>query len=473
MLLIAGLTIVVMPACSEKEGCMDPACSNYDSEAEVNVGCECGDSDSRTLTGSTGTRTLLGDGTPYVLNGFVHVDDGDVLTIEAGAVIKANQGTGAESSALVVARGGKIMAEGTADNPIIFTSIADDLNGSIDENLTGLWGGVVILGRATMNTSVQEKSIEGIPTTEGIGLYGGNNDADNSGVLKYVSIRHGGTEIASDEEINGLTLGCVGSGTTIEHVEVFANADDGIEFFGGTVSVKYAVVAYCGDDSFDYDQGWRGKGQFWVSVGTGDRGGEHDGGTTPKTGIPYSKPTIYNATYLGRGIEEGKKALTFRDNAGGFYHNSIFADWGKGVDIEKDLNSIETDSYERFQLADLTLSGNIFWNTKVADGGASGEDLFTLALDEYDETKTYFASAQDSIEAFVAIPASFSANSNLVVNPGVSALGSSVDLMPEGTVVSGATPAADAWFTPVNFKGAVDPSTSNWMNGWTRVSAKF
>mgnify|MGYP003885044163 CR=1 FL=1 len=466
MLLIAGLTIVVMPACSEKEGCMDPACSNYDSEAEVNVGCECGESDSRTLTGSTGTRTLLADGTPYVLNGFVHVDEGDVLTIQAGAVIKGMNGSGADASALIVARGGKIMAEGTVDNPIIFTSVNDDLNGSLDETISGEWGGVIILGNAGLNTSNTEQSVEGIPTTEAYAKYGGSNDADNSGVFKYVSIRHGGTNIGEGNEINGLTLGGVGSGTVIEHVEVYANADDGIEFFGGTANVKWAVTAYCGDDSYDYDQGWRGKGQFWVSVNGGDRGGEHDGGTDPEDGTPYAKPTIYNATYVGIGIEAGKRAITFRDNAGGFYNNSIFVGYGKGIDIEDLTAENGSDSWERFEMGDLALSGNIFWNTQQADGAATAADLFVVnAPDGFD-------TPADSTSRIAALVASFAANGNSVENPGISAEGT-IDLMPEGTVVSGATTASDSWFTAATYAGAIDPSTTNWLNGWTKVSAKF
>ncbi|MEZ4799223.1 MAG: hypothetical protein R2809_05460 [Flavobacteriales bacterium] len=148
------------------------------------------------------------------------------------------------------------------------------------------------MGSATLNSTPGETQIEGIPETEPRGIYGGSNDTDDSGILRYVSIRHGGTDIGAGNEINGLTLGGVGSGTVIEHIEVFANADDGMEFFGGTARVKWATVAFCGDDSFDYDEGWRGYGQFWFTVqdpadlSGGDRGGEHDGGTDPEDGMP-------------------------------------------------------------------------------------------------------------------------------------------------------------------------------------------
>ncbi|MCH2662561.1 hypothetical protein MK163_19135, partial [bacterium] len=154
----------------------------------------------------------------YVLNGLVFVDEGATLTIQPGTVIKGMPGQGENASALVVARGGKIFASGTPDQPIVFTAQADDVSDAGDLPLAarGLWGGVIILGRATLNSEPGETPIEGIPTTEPRGLYGGSDDGDNSGVFRYVSIRHGGTDIGAGNEINGLTMGGVGSGTLIE-----------------------------------------------------------------------------------------------------------------------------------------------------------------------------------------------------------------------------------------------------------------
>src|SRR5690606_39227492 len=168
----------------------------------------------------------------------------------------------------------------------------------------GLWGGVILLGRASLNVAGGEEQIEGLPESDVRGTYGGDDDDDDSGVMRYVSIRHGGARIAPDNEINGLTMGGVGRGTTIEHVEVFANQDDGFEWFGGTVNTRYLVAAFCGDDSFDYDEGFRGKGQFWFALQAGDdagSGGEFDGGTTPEDGQPYAIPTVYNMTLIGSG----------------------------------------------------------------------------------------------------------------------------------------------------------------------------
>ena len=189
----------------------------------------------------------------YHLDGGVFVDAGTTLYIEAGTVIKGMPGVGQESSYLCVARGAKLYAEGTADAPIIFTFEQDPLDGSVPLTTRGQWGGLIVLGYATLNSIPGESAVEGIPTNDPRGIYGGNNDTDNSGVISYVSIRHGGTEIGAGNEINGLTLGGVGSETSINNVEVIANMDDGIEFFGGTVSIQHAFVSACGDDSFDYD----------------------------------------------------------------------------------------------------------------------------------------------------------------------------------------------------------------------------
>ncbi len=210
----------------------------------------------------------------YQLGGRITVVNGATLTIEAGTVIKGEAGTGSNATALLIARGGKLMAEGTAAKPIIFTSVADEItpedieagnynSPNLDADVNGLWGGLIVLGKAKISASsesadVSEVQIEGIPTSDANGLYGGTDDADNSGILKYISIRHGGTNIGSGNEINGLTLGGVGSGTVIENIEVVANQDDGIEWFGGTVNVKNVIVWNAGDDAIDTDQSWGG-----------------------------------------------------------------------------------------------------------------------------------------------------------------------------------------------------------------------
>ena len=218
----------------------------------------------------------------YVLGGRITVLDGATLTIEPGTIIKGEAGTGANATALLVARGGTLMADGTPEAPIIFTSVADEIvpenvkagnfgSPNLDPDINGLWGGVIVLGRARISassggTDLNEVQIEGIPTSDPNGLYGGNDDDDNSGVIRYISIRHGGANIGAGNEINGLTLGGIGRNTVVENIEVVANQDDGIEWFGGTVNTTNALMWNVGDDGVDTDQSWSGTLDNFIVV---------------------------------------------------------------------------------------------------------------------------------------------------------------------------------------------------------------
>ncbi len=224
----------------------------------------------------------------YRLDGRVIVENNATLNIEAGTVIKASPGQGAFASALIISRDGMINAQGTAAEPIIFTTLADDIESgmitspNMDPTNNGLWGGVIILGEAQISAQnaddqdVSELQVEGIPTSVNA-LYGGNNDADNSGVFSYVSIRHGGSNIGDGNEINGLTMGGVGSATTINNIEIVANQDDGIEWFGGSVSLNNVLIWNCGDDGLDTDQDWIGTCSDFIIVTPNGSAFELDG----------------------------------------------------------------------------------------------------------------------------------------------------------------------------------------------------
>src|SRR4030095_1241279 len=205
----------------------------------------------------------------YVLNGPIYVLNGGVLNIEAGTVVKGKPGGTNDASALYVTQGGKLFANGTAENPIIFTAEQDDV---VDPSALGiynrgLWGGVVLFGKARINMAADGNGnlanpkyevYEGLDDTtvvngQHVYRFGGNDDNDSSGVLRYVSIRHGGVKLLPNKEINGLSMGGVGRGTTIDHIEAYAIADDGFEFFGGTVNTHHCVSAFCDDDGFDAD----------------------------------------------------------------------------------------------------------------------------------------------------------------------------------------------------------------------------
>lgn len=288
----------------------------------------------------------------YILDRKVVVQDGVTLTIEPGTIIKGRAGTGSLSSALIVARGGKIMAEGTAAQPIIFTAEADNIGigelagTNLSETNAGLWGGIIILGRATSSFpgDVTELQIEGIPASDTFGLYGPGDDPaiddDDSGVLRYVSIRHGGSLLGEGNEINGLTLGAVGSGTVIDNVEVVANADDGVEFFGGTVNASNLLVWAQGDDALDIDQAYSGTitNSVVVLSSASDHALEIDG----PEGTINGACTLDGLTLIGNGDVNSEYA-DYRSNAQAATNNVYAFGFGDSADVELDNDGVATN----------------------------------------------------------------------------------------------------------------------------------
>lgn len=427
-------------------GCLLGSCdrkSNYSISSDYNVITDNG--------GGTGTTTWTKD-KQYLLSGFVFVNDGQTLTIEAGTVIRAKTGQGENASALIVSRGGKIMAEGNSVDPIIFTCEGDDLEGSVPVFAKGLWGGLILLGNAPLNNEYNEAHIEGIPIAEPRGIYGGNNEEDNSGILKYISIRHGGTNIGSGNEINGLTLGGVGNGTTIEYIEVISNYDDGIEFFGGTVNSKYIVSAFNGDDAIDYDLGYSGKGQFWLGIqdpSDGDLIIEGSGGQDPELGLPYSIPVIYNATFIGRGNAILNELVSLDRFAGGKLGNSIFIYQHGGIYIQYKASG--NSCFDQWENGNIQLKNNIFWD--VADNMAN--DIFNV----YAESGVNVDTQNDLFKSY------FGEAENTVSDPGIEITENTYYILPTGNITDNLSPVPDTWFSNVEYKGAF--LYDNWARNWT------
>lgn len=404
------------------------------------------------LGGGTGTVTWTSD-ISYLIDGFVFVNDGQVLTIEAGTVIRAKTGQSSQASALIVAPGGKIIAEGTSSNPIIFTVEGDDLEGSVPLNSSGLWGGLIILGYAPINTESGEGFIEGIPVSEPRGVYGGVFPEDNSGILRYVSIRHGGTNIGEGNEINGLTLGGVGRKTTIDHVEVISNADDGIEFFGGTVNCKNLAVSFCGDDAFDFDEGYTGKCQFLLGITddeSGDHIAEHSGNSEGYLSIDPTSATIYNASFIGLDSSE-EYMISFDYNSQGIYRNSIFLGNMKGISIEN--TEIE-------DCLDELISGKLSIDHNIVSGLADDDPSQVFRPDPdigSDSTELQYLSDY------------FLTAGNQIINPGLDISTYPLDLFPPETVFSNMADYDNEWFETVKYKGAF--GSYNWLEGWTLLDS--
>ncbi len=319
------------------------------------------------------SNTTWETGKTYILQNRIAVTSGNTLTIQPGTLIKGEAGSGANATALIVARGAKIDAQGTASQPIIFTSIADEIQPgeiagpNLDPTLDGLWGGLIVLGNAPISASNQAVQIEGIPPSDPNGLYGGTDPDDNSGILKYVSIRHGGSNIGEGNEINGLTLGGVGRGTTIENIEVVANQDDGVEWFGGTVDAKNILVWNSGDDAIDTDQAWAGTLDNFVIIGgpETDHALEIDG----PEGAHIDAHTIRNGSIKGHAVAE---LADFRDGARTTVENLYFFGFAHPSDGRGDFSLSGAETLENFASGALS-----FNNLQVTlPEGAVLEDVF-------------------------------------------------------------------------------------------------
>ena len=281
------------------------SCTADDESAPVDVNIRAVNQPTATITvsGVINTNTIWTSDNEYLLSGKVYVSGNAALTIQAGTLIKGLPSTDPENaSALIITRGSKIIAEGTASNPIVFTA---------DNGTKGGWGGLVLLGKAPNNQGT-DVLIEGIdPSTapEGVDVYYGGSDIDDdSGILKYVRVEFAGASIAPNNELNSFTFGSVGCGTILEHLQSYYGADDGFEWFGGTVNARYLISTAADDDAFDFDFGYCGKLQFLVAVldpnisYSANANGiecDNEGSTLNPPSIPFTRPVISNLTIVG------------------------------------------------------------------------------------------------------------------------------------------------------------------------------
>lgn len=272
----------------------------------------------------------------YLLNGWVYVKDGVTLTIEAGTVIRGDK---TNKGALIIEKGGKLIANGTVTEPIVFTS-----NQPAGSRAYGDWGGVIICGKAPINVSGGSGTIEG-----GVGsTYGGSDAADNSGSLQYVRIEFPGIAFVTNSEINGLTMGGVGSGTTIDNIQVSYSGDDSFEWFGGTVNAKHLIALRGWDDDFDTDFGYSGMVQYAVSLRdpavadqSQSNGFESDNDGTGTTNTPFTSAIFSNVSLFGPLATSGttinslyRRAAHIRRNSKLQVYNTVFAGWPTGLYID-------------------------------------------------------------------------------------------------------------------------------------------
>jgi hypothetical protein len=367
--------------------------------AEVEVeGCPTGTTSITPADGVTTTCEISGTITSdltltssnlYALDGPVFVGndkaDSATLTIEAGTTVYGRSG----GDYLVVSRDSDIQALGSKSAPITFTS-SEDIAGEATD--AGQWGGIVILGNAQSNKCPTDGSdcalqVEGVQ--EG-GVFGGTDDSDSSGTLRYVVVKHAGYEVAPDNELNGITFGGVGSGTTVEYIQVHQNADDGVEFFGGTVNLKYVVLTGNQDDSVDWDNGYRGNLQYVLVKHDADNGAanraieaDNDGSTPSKT--PQSNPTIANMTIIGNAFttaDKDSEGVYLREGTKAQLHNFVVTNAaGECFEIEGgDTTSITVDQAEA---GETVISNSVFACTENFKDSKATDGTVLLAAEDW------------------------------------------------------------------------------------------
>ncbi|HQY61581.1 MAG: T9SS C-terminal target domain-containing protein [Myxococcales bacterium] len=309
------------------------------------------------LKGDIKTAMNLTAAKEYLLQGLVVVKTGTTLTIEKGTTLK---GDARSKAILLVEAGAKLIAEGTEDEPIVFTSQA-----APQDRRAGDWGGLVLLGNAPVNMPGGKGNVEGILTTVQGTQFGGTDPDDSSGVLRYVRVEYAGVVLAQDNEVNGVTFAGVGRGTRVDHVQVRQALDDCFEFFGGTVDAKYLACQGNEDDGFDWDNGYSGRLQFLVlqqspgHVGE-DNGIEGDNDAQGSANLPLSSPTIFNASLFGKNadVDNAQYGLLLRRNTRATLRNVLVSGFEASLDVR------DVSTHAGVTEGALTLTNSLFWNAR-------------------------------------------------------------------------------------------------------------
>lgn len=498
--------------------------SNGNAQNQNNLGAECGcppvnlrpTIDLSTLTDGSGNltavNTVLTCNNNYLLKEKIYVADTKTITINPGTVILGrdlNLG-GGNSSCLVISRGGKIIAAGTSTCGIVFTA-ENDLTGGTgtgaNDNILGnypvvnrgKWGGVAICGKATNNLVSTQGGIavsgqpNGTGALEGFATgnadsrvwHGGTDDADNSGIMRYVSIRHAGDIILAGNELNALTLGSVGNGTTLDHIEIVSSDDDAIEFFGGTVNVKYAALLFGADDGLDYDINWRGNAQFVLCVAadsvtapSNDNGIEADADDNNTNATPRSHPKIYNCTFIGN-----KKKLLAADNTGhagfmlkerteGEIFNSIVANYYVGCVIDKIKSSRpvanttdgSNEAYGNWQVG-FSTSGTLLVGCNAFVGCTNplliqDNAAFTYVANTAADNSKFAADGNTSAASLPGFDFTY------VMNTADNSVTDKYDAVPEPVITTNCSAPNNGFFTPAAYRGAFEAGKKSWLSDW-------
>ncbi len=451
-----------------------------------------------TLSGRITSNVKLYAKDKNYIRGTVYITNGAILTIEAGAIIQGN--IGADVATLVVCRGSKIIASGTAEKPIVFTSASSNPQ-------SGDWGGIVICGIAPINTSaiINGTAISGLLQTEGgitnlstLDGYAGSGDqlfptsnsTDNSGVLKYIRIEYAGYAYQPDNEINSLTLAGVGSGTEIDHIQALYAKDDAFQWFGGTVNCKYLISYNSQDDDFVFDNGFTGKIQFAIAKRANDiadisfsNGIESSNTSSGGTQTPQTKAVLSNFTIIGPRQNSSStynslyySGIQLRRNTSLSIFNSIILGWKRGLFIDASSGTPTDNNItnNNLRIKNVTIGSNIddvkYSVSSTAPTGASDASILTW-FSIVDSKNTIITNASD---AGLSNPYATSPDfkpTQTVYNAGNfnGTLGTINDFNFNSNASFNDSFLQDAFFTNVGFRGAagLTGSDSNWWVGWT------
>ena len=390
----------------------------------------------------------------WLLSGGVFIGndvDPTVLTVEPGTSV---YGETAQISMLVITRGSQIVANGTAQAPIVFTSAKE-----VGQRSRGDWGGIILNGRATTNACFGQTDCE--PEGEGgTGPYGGDDDADSCGTLRYARIEFAGRLLSEDNELNGLALQACGSGTTLEYLQIHMGKDDGIEFFGGTANFKYVLVTGSADDNLDWTDGWRGKGQFLVVQqydDDGDQGIEADNNGDENAATPRSYPTLSNITLIGVPTSSDSDiGILLREGTAANIHNAVVMGFN---DKCLDIDQAETfdNAYSGGSLTgELLIESSIFWcdenfkDDEDEDEDGTADDPWLVSEFALDWNTGNQVGDPNLVDPYNTDAPGFT--------PDASSLAG-----------SGAVVPSDPFFDDVSFLGGVDPE-NDWTQGWTTTA---
>lgn len=399
MALIAGMSLLTV-SCSD------------DTPANENGGDNGGNEETYVLDKDITENLTLETGKSYTLNGGIHVKPGVTLTIQPGVTLTAKYDDKVDY--ILVEQGAKIDAQGTASQPIIMTS---------EKKEPGAWGGLHICGYAHTNNGTGSSEI-------GNAAYGGSDDSDNSGILRYIRLEYTGYAFDEEHEANGVSFYGVGNGTTVEHLQAYMGSDDGFEFFGGSVNVKYLVATDCSDDSFDWTEGWNGKAQFLVAYQTAENElgyscdclMECDNNGSNFAASPVAHPVIANATLIGNGGDA--QGVRLRAGTQVELYNTLITGKEKPLTVEtaETENALKegTSKIEYVAISkELNSKEGIYTNTDFAQAAGN------LTNQTFSWTDKYV-----------------------------------------GTADGGKDLSADSFFTKTNYKGAVK-ADEDWTAGWT------